>query len=161
MRSETIRSHQSEDMCCLHHRYAEGNSSRNRVCSLPSKHQCFPLTVKLKLNSPDPIRAFQHHLLARCGCRLWLSYFLEQCCRLLRGSPRSSCASEGEQASRLVDQVSHRPHQWLAWIANSLRRKIFGRNHWQDLTPDVVNHMSVNSLAAQRQQMEDAAFDSD
>ncbi|KAG1878466.1 hypothetical protein C8R48DRAFT_589840, partial [Suillus tomentosus] len=39
-------------------------------------------------------------------------------------------------------------------------RKVFGRNHRQDLTPDVVKHMSVNSLAAQRQQMEDAAFDS-
>ncbi|KAG1900176.1 uncharacterized protein F5891DRAFT_980458 [Suillus fuscotomentosus] len=40
-------------------------------------------------------------------------------------------------------------------------RKIFGRNHRQDLTSDVVKHMSVNSLAAQRQQMEDASFDSD
>ncbi|KAG2740324.1 hypothetical protein P692DRAFT_201728313 [Suillus brevipes Sb2] len=34
-------------------------------------------------------------------------------------------------------------------------RKVFGRNHRQDLTPDIVNHMSVNSLAAQRQRMED------
>ncbi|KAG2087036.1 uncharacterized protein F5147DRAFT_781461 [Suillus discolor] len=40
-------------------------------------------------------------------------------------------------------------------------RKVFGRNHRQDLTPDVVKNMSVNSLAAQRQQMEDASFDSD
>ncbi|KAG2148559.1 hypothetical protein BD769DRAFT_1345559 [Suillus cothurnatus] len=40
-------------------------------------------------------------------------------------------------------------------------RKVFGRNHRQDLTPDVINHMSVCSLAAQRLQMEDAAFDSD
>ncbi|KAG1890544.1 uncharacterized protein F5891DRAFT_1198119 [Suillus fuscotomentosus] len=39
-------------------------------------------------------------------------------------------------------------------------RKVFGQNHRQDLTPDVILHMSVNSLASQRQQMEDAAFDS-
>ncbi|KAG1894180.1 uncharacterized protein F5891DRAFT_985294 [Suillus fuscotomentosus] len=39
-------------------------------------------------------------------------------------------------------------------------RKVFGRNHGQDLTPDVILHMSVNSLASQRQQMEDAAFNS-
>ncbi|KAG1906564.1 uncharacterized protein F5891DRAFT_975339 [Suillus fuscotomentosus] len=39
-------------------------------------------------------------------------------------------------------------------------RKVFGRNHHQDLTPDVILHMSVNSLASQRQQMEDATFDS-
>ncbi|KAG2128407.1 hypothetical protein BD769DRAFT_1667510 [Suillus cothurnatus] len=40
-------------------------------------------------------------------------------------------------------------------------RKDFGRNHRQDLTPDVISKMSVNVLTAQRQQMEDAAFDSD
>ncbi|KAG2046939.1 hypothetical protein BDR06DRAFT_851899, partial [Suillus hirtellus] len=33
-------------------------------------------------------------------------------------------------------------------------RKVFGRNHRQDLTPDVVSKMSVSALAAQRQQME-------
>ncbi|KAG2117549.1 hypothetical protein BD769DRAFT_1672589 [Suillus cothurnatus] len=40
-------------------------------------------------------------------------------------------------------------------------RKVFGRNHRQDLTPDVISKMSVNVLTAQRQQMEDAVFDSD
>ncbi|KAG1764416.1 hypothetical protein EDD22DRAFT_951670 [Suillus occidentalis] len=40
-------------------------------------------------------------------------------------------------------------------------RKVFGRNHRQDLTPDVISQMSVSALAVQRQQMEDAAFDSD
>ncbi|KAG2129395.1 hypothetical protein BD769DRAFT_1356194 [Suillus cothurnatus] len=40
-------------------------------------------------------------------------------------------------------------------------RKIFGANHRGDLTPDVVLHMSVNTLAQQRRAMEDAAFDSD
>ncbi|KAG1898547.1 uncharacterized protein F5891DRAFT_1190619 [Suillus fuscotomentosus] len=39
-------------------------------------------------------------------------------------------------------------------------RKVFGKNHRQDLMPDVVTQMSVNALAAQRQQMEDATFDS-
>ncbi|KAG2120017.1 hypothetical protein DEU56DRAFT_760922 [Suillus clintonianus] len=38
-------------------------------------------------------------------------------------------------------------------------RKVFGRNHREDLTMDVVSWMSVNSLAAQRQEMEDDAFD--
>ncbi|KAG2115283.1 uncharacterized protein F5147DRAFT_649665 [Suillus discolor] len=42
-----------------------------------------------------------------------------------------------------------------------LTRKVFGQNHRQDLTPDVILHMSVNSLASQRQQMEDTTFDSD
>ncbi|KAG2060003.1 hypothetical protein BDR06DRAFT_1062878, partial [Suillus hirtellus] len=40
-------------------------------------------------------------------------------------------------------------------------RKVFGRNHRQDLTPDIISKMSVNVLTAQRQQMEDSAFDSD
>jgi hypothetical protein len=46
-------------------------------------------------------------------------------------------------------------------IAHPLRRKVFGRNHRQDLTPDIISKMSVNVLTAQRQQMEDATFDSD
>ncbi|KAG1846952.1 hypothetical protein C8R48DRAFT_598315 [Suillus tomentosus] len=40
-------------------------------------------------------------------------------------------------------------------------RKVFGRNHRQDLTADIVSHMSVSTLATQRQQMEDAELDSD
>ncbi|KAG1798962.1 uncharacterized protein HD556DRAFT_1440027 [Suillus plorans] len=40
-------------------------------------------------------------------------------------------------------------------------RKVFGRNHRQDLMLDVVSKMSVSALATQRQQMEDSAFDSD
>ncbi|KAG2113245.1 hypothetical protein BD769DRAFT_1673775 [Suillus cothurnatus] len=40
-------------------------------------------------------------------------------------------------------------------------RKVFGRNHRQDLTLDVISKMLVNVLTAQRQQMEDATFDSD
>ncbi|KAG2126398.1 hypothetical protein BD769DRAFT_1668398 [Suillus cothurnatus] len=40
-------------------------------------------------------------------------------------------------------------------------RKIFGRNHREDLTPDVVSKMSVTALADQRMALEDAAFDSD
>ncbi|KAG1846724.1 hypothetical protein C8R48DRAFT_616215 [Suillus tomentosus] len=40
-------------------------------------------------------------------------------------------------------------------------RKIFGTNHRQDLTPEVVSYMSVNALAEQRRMLEDAAFDSE
>ncbi|KAG2111813.1 hypothetical protein BD769DRAFT_1364792 [Suillus cothurnatus] len=40
-------------------------------------------------------------------------------------------------------------------------RKVFGRNHREDLTPDVVSKMSVTALADQRMALEDAAFDSD
>ncbi|KAG1773218.1 hypothetical protein EV702DRAFT_1201100 [Suillus placidus] len=40
-------------------------------------------------------------------------------------------------------------------------RKVFGINHWQDLTPDVISLMSVNTLATQRRQMEDTELDSD
>ncbi|KAG1745579.1 hypothetical protein EDD22DRAFT_958493 [Suillus occidentalis] len=40
-------------------------------------------------------------------------------------------------------------------------RKIFGTNHREDLTPELVSHMSVNALAEQRKKLEDAAFDSD
>ncbi|KAG2752983.1 hypothetical protein P692DRAFT_20724342 [Suillus brevipes Sb2] len=40
-------------------------------------------------------------------------------------------------------------------------RKIFGSNHRQDLTPEVVSKMSVTALADQRKALEDAAFDSE
>lgn len=40
-------------------------------------------------------------------------------------------------------------------------RKVFGRNHRQDLTLDIVSNMSVSTLASQRQQMEDTELDSD
>ncbi|KAG2739853.1 hypothetical protein P692DRAFT_20881566 [Suillus brevipes Sb2] len=40
-------------------------------------------------------------------------------------------------------------------------RKIFGTNHHEDLTPELVSNMSVNALAEQRKRLEDAAFDSD
>lgn len=43
----------------------------------------------------------------------------------------------------------------------SLFRKIFGKNHREDLTPEVVSKMSVTALAEQRKRLEDAAFDSD
>jgi hypothetical protein len=42
-----------------------------------------------------------------------------------------------------------------------LSRKIFGKNHREDLTPEVVSRMSVTALAEQRKALEDAAFDSD
>ncbi|KAG1819313.1 uncharacterized protein BJ212DRAFT_1298528 [Suillus subaureus] len=40
-------------------------------------------------------------------------------------------------------------------------RKVFGRNHCEDLTPDIVSKMSVTALADQRMALEDATFDSD
>ncbi|KAG1771345.1 hypothetical protein EV702DRAFT_1270886 [Suillus placidus] len=40
-------------------------------------------------------------------------------------------------------------------------RKVFGKNHRDDLTPDVVSKMSVTALAEQRKALEDAAFDSE
>ncbi|KAG1789117.1 uncharacterized protein HD556DRAFT_1447180 [Suillus plorans] len=40
-------------------------------------------------------------------------------------------------------------------------RKVFGTNHRQDLTSEVVSRMSVSALASQRLAMEDAVFDSD
>ncbi|KAG1897722.1 uncharacterized protein F5891DRAFT_982453 [Suillus fuscotomentosus] len=50
-----------------------------------------------------------------------------------------------------------RVHALLEWWT----RKVFGRNHQQDLTLDVISQMSVSALAAQRLEMEAAAFDSD
>ncbi|KAG1848138.1 hypothetical protein C8R48DRAFT_615005 [Suillus tomentosus] len=50
-----------------------------------------------------------------------------------------------------------RVHALLEWWT----RKVFGRNHRQDLTLDVISQMSVSALAAQRLEMEAAAFDSD
>ncbi|KAG1817509.1 uncharacterized protein BJ212DRAFT_1480084 [Suillus subaureus] len=44
--------------------------------------------------------------------------------------------------------------EWWTW-------KIFGINHCEDLTPDVVSQMSINTLAGQRKVLEDAAFDLD
>ncbi|KAG2130505.1 hypothetical protein BD769DRAFT_1355570 [Suillus cothurnatus] len=40
-------------------------------------------------------------------------------------------------------------------------RKVFGKNHREDLTPEVISQMSVTALAEQRRALEDAAFDSD
>ncbi|KAG1863506.1 hypothetical protein C8R48DRAFT_833896 [Suillus tomentosus] len=40
-------------------------------------------------------------------------------------------------------------------------RKVFGTNHREDLTPEVVSKMSVTALAEQRKALEDAVFDSD
>ncbi|KAG1720163.1 uncharacterized protein EDB91DRAFT_1088934 [Suillus paluster] len=53
--------------------------------------------------------------------------------------------------------TKHRVDKLLEWWT----RKIFGTNHHEDLTPDVVSQMSVNTLAQQRKVLEDAAFDSD
>ncbi|KAG2061149.1 hypothetical protein BDR06DRAFT_871400 [Suillus hirtellus] len=50
-----------------------------------------------------------------------------------------------------------RVNELLEWWT----RKVFGRNHRQDLTSDVISRMSVRTLAAQRLVMEDAALDSD
>ncbi|KAG2737703.1 hypothetical protein P692DRAFT_201732753 [Suillus brevipes Sb2] len=49
-------------------------------------------------------------------------------------------------------------------VANLLEwwtRKIFGKNHREDLTPEVVSKMSVTALAEQRKAQEDAFFDSE
>ncbi|KAG2130264.1 hypothetical protein DEU56DRAFT_914892 [Suillus clintonianus] len=56
----------------------------------------------------------------------------------------------GPVAKRKVDKL-------LEWW----NRKIFGTNHREDLTLEVVSHMSVNALAEQRKRLEDAVFDSD
>ncbi|KAG1791062.1 uncharacterized protein HD556DRAFT_1445582 [Suillus plorans] len=40
-------------------------------------------------------------------------------------------------------------------------RKVFGKSHREDLTPEVVSRISVTALAEQRKVLEDAAFDSD
>ncbi|KAG2122140.1 hypothetical protein DEU56DRAFT_746140 [Suillus clintonianus] len=40
-------------------------------------------------------------------------------------------------------------------------RKVFGKNHREDLTPEVVSKMSVTALAEQRKALEDSVFDSD
>jgi hypothetical protein len=42
-----------------------------------------------------------------------------------------------------------------------LFRKVFGKNHREDLTPEVVSKMSVSALAEQRKVLEDTAFDSE
>ncbi|KAG1839195.1 hypothetical protein C8R48DRAFT_621837 [Suillus tomentosus] len=53
--------------------------------------------------------------------------------------------------------AQRRMNKLLEWWT----RKIFGTNHREDLTPDIVFHMSINTLTQQRKAMEDAAFDSD
>ncbi|KAG2738395.1 hypothetical protein P692DRAFT_201731240 [Suillus brevipes Sb2] len=56
----------------------------------------------------------------------------------------------GPVAQRKVDKL-------LEWWT----RKVFGKNHREDLTPEVVSRMSVTALAQQRKALEDAAFDSE
>ncbi|KAG2740262.1 hypothetical protein P692DRAFT_201728370, partial [Suillus brevipes Sb2] len=55
----------------------------------------------------------------------------------------------GREARRRVERLL----QW--WT-----RKVFGRNHRDDLTSAAKENMSVNALARQRAQRDDAAFDS-
>ncbi|KAG1900470.1 uncharacterized protein F5891DRAFT_980403 [Suillus fuscotomentosus] len=92
---------------------------------------------------PDSICTFEPHVLAHSRWRFRLPYFLEQCSGLLRGCPSPAARA--------------RVNKLLEWWT----RKVFGRNHRQDLTADIVSHMSVSTLATQRQQMEDAELDSD
>ncbi|KAG1756932.1 hypothetical protein EDD22DRAFT_850367 [Suillus occidentalis] len=56
----------------------------------------------------------------------------------------------GPVAQRRVDTL-------LEWWT----RKVFGTNHREDLTPEVVSKMSVTALAEQRKALEDTYFDSD
>ncbi|KAG1895701.1 uncharacterized protein F5891DRAFT_1193873 [Suillus fuscotomentosus] len=51
----------------------------------------------------------------------------------------------------------HKMNALLEWWT----RKVFGTNHRQDLTPEVVSQMSINALAKQRRMLEDAVFDSE
>ncbi|KAG0693695.1 hypothetical protein DFH29DRAFT_816077 [Suillus ampliporus] len=53
--------------------------------------------------------------------------------------------------------VRARVNELLEWWT----RKVFGRNHRQDLTSDVISRISIRVLAAQRLVMEDTVFDSD
>ncbi|KAG1721380.1 hypothetical protein EDB19DRAFT_1646530 [Suillus lakei] len=53
--------------------------------------------------------------------------------------------------------AQHRVNKLLEWWT----RKIFGRNHHEDLTAEVVSHMSITTLTEQRRMLEDATFDSD
>jgi hypothetical protein len=61
----------------------------------------------------------------------------------------------------MVDEVrvSLLPTTYLT--SNISFRKIFGKNHREDLTPEVVSKMSVTALAEQRKAQEDAFFDSE
>jgi hypothetical protein len=61
----------------------------------------------------------------------------------------------------MVDEVLVMLFPTEHYISNNRFRKIFGRNHRQDLTPEVVSQMSVTLLAEQRKALEDAAFDSE
>ncbi|KAG1770179.1 hypothetical protein EDD22DRAFT_948490 [Suillus occidentalis] len=56
----------------------------------------------------------------------------------------------GPTARRRVDGL-------LEWWT----RKVFGKNHRKDLTPEVVSKMSVTTLAEQRKALEDSTFDSE
>ncbi|KAG2109689.1 uncharacterized protein F5147DRAFT_772974 [Suillus discolor] len=51
----------------------------------------------------------------------------------------------------------HRVTKLLEWWT----RKVFGKNHREDLTPEVVSQMSITALAEQRKAQEDAAFNLD
>jgi hypothetical protein len=61
----------------------------------------------------------------------------------------------------MVDEVLAVLLPTMHYMSNILFRKIFGKSHRQDLTPEVVSRMSVTALAEQRKALEDAAFDSE
>jgi hypothetical protein len=60
----------------------------------------------------------------------------------------------------MVDQVMNVLFPCIRCL-KLLFRKVFGKNHCKDPTPEVVSKMSVTALADQRMAQENATFDSD
>ncbi|KAG2119174.1 uncharacterized protein F5147DRAFT_648224 [Suillus discolor] len=115
--------------------YEESHSSCDRLCNLPSNHQCSSLTIRFALSN----------ITSWCAVDGDFDYqiFWDNIVDFFEDAP-------GPAARARVREL-------LEWWT----RKVFGRNHREDLTMDVVSRMSVSALAAQRQEMEDAVFDSE
>ncbi|KAG1733471.1 hypothetical protein EDB19DRAFT_1639685, partial [Suillus lakei] len=95
---------------------------------------------------------------------------VKMCVRFALSSISSWCTIDGDfdyEAfwNNIVDFFEDVPGPIAQRRVNKLlewwTRKIFGRNHHEDLMAEVVSHMSVTTLAEQRRILEDATFDSD
>ena len=157
-----IKSGQGQDLCSLDHQYEEGYLALNRLCRLPSEW--------IRLTTIDVwLMIFWQVRFALSSISSWRTVdgdfdyeaFWNNIVDFFEDVP-------GPVAQRRVDKLL----EWWTryWLCSGivcvrhltwLFRKVFGKNHREDLTPEVISKMSVTALAEQRKALEDAFFDSE
>jgi hypothetical protein len=141
------------------HPTGKSHSSLDRIHRMSSKLSCLvKFIIRFHYILAGAIRTFFRYLMAVHGWRLRLRTVLADHRGLLRKGPWSRSAPQGGKTSRMVDQVRYLPS--IPTFPKRYFRKVFGRNRRGELNDVMKANMSVNALARQREQRDDAAFDS-